>query len=106
MPSIFKTRKPKQFEIKSHYSGNERRDYLESRKRAIMYEQGLISDEQMPAEELIKGHFVEGTTHLRRRLEKDEDDPGASKRRMVRLGVWLLVAIVVLLWLFRETSAD
>lgn len=104
MPSIFKTQKPKRFEIKSHYSGNERRDYLESRKRAIMHEQGLISDDQMPAEELLRGRFVEGTTHLRRRIDKNEGDPEANKKRMVKLGVWLLVAVVILIWLFRETS--
>ncbi len=68
-----------------------------------MREEGLLPMEDMKAEELLRGKFVEGTTHLRRRKEKDEDaGPGAKSKRVVKMLVWLIVLVVLLHWLIKS----
>ncbi len=98
--SIFTTRKPKHFQRQYRFA-NERKEYIESRRRAIMFENGQLPMEDMKAEELLHGKFVNGTTHLRRRLEKDGDNPDAKKKRYVKMAVWLVVLVVLLYWLVK-----
>ena len=100
--SIFTTEKPRRFERVSRFN-NERKEYIESRKRMIMRQEGLLPMEDMKAEELLRGKFVEGTTHLKRRKEKDEESgPGAKNKRLVKMLVWLIVLVVLLHWLVKS----
>lgn len=99
--SIFTTEKPRRFERQSRFS-NERKEYLESRKRAIMREEGLLPAEEMKAEELIRGKFIEGTTHLRKLKEKEAEDGSDKNKRWVKMAVWLIVLVVLIVWLVRS----
>ena len=56
MSSIFSVQKPKHFERQPRF-GNERKEYIEQRKRQIMREEGLLPMEKDHAEELIRGKF-------------------------------------------------
>ena len=100
--SIFTVQKPKRFERTPRYS-NERKEYIEQRKRQIMRENGMLPVEEMNAEELIRGKFIEGTTHVRRRREKEEEE-GSNYRtkRLVKMLVWLIVLVMLLQWLIKE----
>lgn len=99
--SIFTVEKPRRFERQSRF-GNERKEYLEARKRAIMREEGLLPTEELSGEELIRGKFVQGTTHLRRRVEQDCDDKNAKQNRFSKLMLWLIILGVLFGWLLRE----
>lgn len=100
--SIFTTEKPKRFERIPRYS-NERKEYLEKRKRQIMQEQGLLPVEEMKAEEMLRGKFFESTEHVRRRREKEADEgPNYRSKRIVRMLVWLIVLVVLLHWLVKS----
>ena len=100
--SIFTTEKPRHFERTPHFN-NERREYLEQRKRQIMREEGLLPVEEMNAEELLRGKFIESTTHVRRRREKEEDEgPNYRSKRLVKIIVWLIVLVVLFHWLIKS----
>lgn len=100
--SIFTVQKPKRFERTPRYS-NERKEYLEKRKRQIMYEEGLLPVEEMKAEEMIRGKFIDSTTHVRRRREKEEDEgPNYRSKRIIKMLVWLILMIVLFHWLFKS----
>ncbi|MBP5346571.1 MAG: hypothetical protein J6Y99_10195 [Bacteroidales bacterium] len=100
--SIFTVQKPKRFERTPRYS-NERKEYIEQRKRQIMRENGMLPVEDMNAEELIRGKFIEGTTHVRRRREKEEEEgPSYRSKRLVKMLVWLIVLVMLLQWLIKE----
>ncbi|MBP5716086.1 MAG: hypothetical protein J6W69_03115 [Bacteroidales bacterium] len=100
--SIFSVEKPKRFERKPYF-GNERKEYLEKRKRQIMREEGLLPPEELKAEEMLRGKFFEGTTHVRRRREKEADEgPNYRTKRLVKMLVWLIVLVMLLHWLLNE----
>jgi len=99
--SIFTVEKPRRFERRNYYN-NERKEYLEARKRAIMREEGMLPTEELSGEELIRGKFVQGTTHLRRRMEQDGDDKNAKQSRFSKLMLWLIILIVFFGWLLRQ----
>lgn len=100
--SIFTTEKPRRFERQSRFS-NERKEYIESRKRAILREEGMLPVEEMNAEEMIRGKFVQGTTHLRRLKEKEEEEGVTDRsKRWVKIAVWLIVMVVLFGWLVRS----
>lgn len=92
--SIFTVEKPRRFERRNYFN-NERKEYLEKRKRAIMREEGLLPDEELRAEELLRGKFVQGTTHLKRRLENDAEDDDAKSKRWVKLALWVILLTVL-----------
>lgn len=100
MSSIFTVSKPKRFERTPRYS-NERKEYLEQRKRMIMRQEGLLPIEDMKAEEMLRGKFFESTTHVRRRREKEEEE-GSNYRskRIVKMLVWLILMVVLFHYLF------
>lgn len=101
MASIFSVSKPKKFEHTRRF-GNERKEYLDARVRKIKREMGLLPDEEFRPEESIRGTFAQGTTHLRRRLERDADNPDATKtNRYVKLGVALILLSVVFYYLIK-----
>ncbi|MBQ0056624.1 MAG: hypothetical protein KBT20_03105 [Bacteroidales bacterium] len=100
--SIFTVEKPRRFQRENRFS-NERKEYLEARRRIILHEEGILPTEELKAEEIIRGKFIEGTTHLRRRKEREEEEGTRDKsKRWVKMGVWLIVMVVLFVWLFRS----
>lgn len=100
--SIFTVRKPRKFERTSRFS-NERKEYIEQRKRQIMREEGMLPVEDLHAEELIRGKFFDSTTHVRRRREKEADEgPDYRSKRLVKILVWMILLVVLLGWLIKS----
>lgn len=100
MATIFSTTKPRHFERKNHF-GNERREWLEARVRKVKREMGELPDEELKAEEVIRGTFIEGTTHLKRRKEKEADEGVTRNNRYVKLGVAILLLVIVFYYLIK-----
>lgn len=78
------------------YQANERKQWLDARVRKIKREMGELPEEELRAEEVIRGTFIEGTKHLKRRKEKEEDEGGSHNNRYVKLGVAIVVLIIIL----------
>lgn len=101
MATIFSTAKPKKFEHKRRF-GNERKEYLEARIRKVKREMGLLPDEEFKPEESIRGSFLKGTVHLKRRAERDANDPDAPKKnRYIRLAIALILLIIIFFYLIK-----
>ena len=98
MATIFTTRKPRKFQHTPRFS-DPRKEALEARIRKVKREMGLLDEGELKPEETLRGTFAKGTTHLRRRLEKEDDE--APKNRYVKLAVWLIILTVLLIWIFR-----
>ena len=99
--SIFKTDKPKRFEHHSYLQKNERKQWLEARIRKVKREMGELPDEELKAEEVIRGTFIQGTTHLKRRKEKEEGESNAANNRYVKLAVAIVLLIIVFYYLIK-----
>ena len=87
--SFYNTRKPRQFSHKPIY-WDPHREAMEERVRKIKREIGM----EEPWEDYkpqIKGSFVEGTSHLKKSLDR-----GDNARRRKYKSVKLIVGIVVL----------
>lgn len=86
---MFAMRKPRGF----HYSYiyvDERKEKLAKMEEDAKRELGMLPEKEFSPED-IRGKFIEGTTHLKRRKE--------SGRRPVHLGVILVVvALLIYLW--------
>lgn len=100
MATIFTTQKPRRFERKNYF-GNERKEWLEARVRKVKREMGELPDEEWKAEETIRGTFIEGTRHLKRRKERDEVEGTGKNNRYVKLGVALILLIIVFYYLIK-----
>lgn len=100
MATIFTTQKPRRFERKNYF-GNERKEWLEARIRKVKREMGELPDEEWKAEETIRGTFIEGTRHLKRRKERDEEEGTGKNNRYVKLGVALILLIIVFYYLIK-----
>ena len=86
---MFAMRKPRGFNH-SYIYVDERKEKLakmeENAKRAL----GMLAEQECSAED-IRGKFIEGTTHLKRRKE--------SGRKPMHLGIILVVmAVLIYLW--------
>ncbi|MBR5715882.1 MAG: hypothetical protein IKX59_04795 [Bacteroidales bacterium] len=101
MASIFSTNKPKRFEHVSHFTKNERKQWLEARVRKVKREMGELPDEELKAEEIIRGTFIQGTKHLKRRKEK-EDAEGGQGNRYIKLAVAIVVMIIIFVYLIKS----
>lgn len=97
MANIFSTRKPRRFSRQPYFS-DPRKDALEARIRKVKRELGQLDDSDYKPEESIRGSFVEGTTHLRRRKDSEETSSG---NRYVKIAVWLIVMIALLYFLLK-----
>ena len=86
---MFTMRKPRGFSHPYIYV-DERKERLAKMEESAKRELGLLPEKKFSPED-IRGRFVEGTTHLKRRKE--------SGRKPVHLGV-LLLAIVLLAYLW------
>ena len=90
MATIFSVNKPRKFHRESYFR-DERKERLEARIRKVKREMGVLEDEEYKAEDTIRGSFVSGTSHLRRRMESDEEKGTDKNKRYVKLAVWALV---------------
>ncbi len=86
---MFTMRKPRGFHHPYIYV-DERKEKLDKMRENAKRELGMLPPKEFSPED-IRGKFVEGTTHLRRRKE--------SGRKPVHLGI-LLAAIVLLVYLW------
>ena len=90
MATIFSTAKPRKFHRESYFR-DERKERLEARIRKVKREMGMLEDEEYNAEDTIRGTFAANTTHLRRRLESDEERGTDKNKRYVKLAVWGII---------------
>ena len=91
--SFYNVRKPRQFEHKPIY-WDPHREAMQERVSKIKREMGM----EEPLEEYkpqIKGSFVEGTSHLKKSMDK-----GVDSRSLKYRNVKLLVALAVLAAVF------
>ena len=89
-------RKPRRFNPQYIYV-NERKEKLDKMEEQAKRELGMLSEKEFSPED-IRGKFVEGTTHLKRRKE--------SGRKPVHLGVILLIiALLLFLWHYLQTGS-
>lgn len=100
MATIFTTSKPRRFERKPYF-GNERKEWLEARIRKVKREMGELPDDELKAEEVIRGTFIEGTKHLKRRKERDEEEGNSKNNRYVKLGVALILLCIIFYYLVK-----
>ncbi len=85
---MFKMRKPRAYEHKYIYV-DERKEKLKKMEEAAKRELGMLPEREFRPED-IRGTFVEGTTHLKRRKE--------DGRKPLSYGT-MLVAIAILLFI-------
>ena len=86
---MFSTQKPRGFHH-SYIYVDERKEKLAKMTEDAKRELGMLPEKEFSPED-IRGKFIEGTTHLKRRKE--------SGRKPVQFGVLLaILAILVFLW--------
>lgn len=89
-------RKPRRFNHQYIYV-DERKEKLDKMEEKAKRDLGLLPEKPFSPED-IRGKFVEGTTHLRRRKE--------SGRRPVGLGVILIIlCFLIFLWHYLYTGS-
>lgn len=89
-------RKPRGFNHQYIYV-DERKEKLEKMEEDAKRELGMLPPKEFSPED-IRGKFVEGTTHLKRRK--------ASGRKPVSLGVILMIILgLLLLWNYLNTGS-
>ena len=86
---IFKSEKPRAYNHQYIYV-NERKERLAKIEENAKRDLGMLPPQELTAEERIRGKFVEGTTHLKRRKE--------SGRKPLTYAA-LLIGIVVLAYI-------
>lgn len=92
---MFTIRKPRGFNHQYIYV-NERKEKLTKMEDKAKRELGLLPEKEFSPED-IRGKFVEGTTHLKRRK--------LSGRKPVHLGmILLLIGILIFLWHYLQTG--
>lgn len=97
MFSFYNVRKPRQYNHTPIYY-DPRKEALEKRISKIKREMGV----EEPLEDYkpqIKGTFVEGTSHLKRSINKGEDIR-ARKYKIFKVFLWLAVLGFILWYLF------
>lgn len=93
---MFKARKPRRFNHQYIYH-DERKEKLAKMEEKAKRELGMLPEKEFNPED-IRGKFVEGTTHLKRRKE--------SGRRPVHLGVLILIiALLLFIWHYLVTGS-
>ncbi|WP_321333564.1 hypothetical protein [uncultured Bacteroides sp.] len=92
---MFSVRKPRSFNHKYIYV-DERKEKLAKMEEEAKRNLGMLPEKKFSAED-IKGKFIEGTTHLKRRKE--------SGRTPLHLGLILVVIVLLLyLWHYLQTG--
>ncbi len=85
---MFKMRQPRAYEHKYIYV-DERKEKLQKMEEAAKRELGMLPEREFRPED-IRGKFVEGTTHLKRRKE-DGRKPLSYATMLVAIGVLLFI---------------
>lgn len=93
--SFYNVRKPRQFDHKPIY-WDPHKEAMEERVQKIKREMGIEQEDLEHYRSSIKGSFVEGTSHLKKSLDKG-DDSRIRKYRNVKLIV-AAVLLAVLYW--------
>ncbi len=89
-------RKPRRFNHQYIYV-DERKEKLEKMEEQAKRDLGMLPEKEFSPED-IRGKFVEGTTHLKRRKE--------SGRKPVHLGVILvIIVLLIFLWHYLQTGS-
>lgn len=92
---MFTIRKPRGFNHQYIYV-NERKEKLAKMEDRAKRELGMLPEKEFSPED-IRGKFVEGTTHLKRRKQ--------SGRKPVHLGMILvLIAVLIFIWHYLQTG--
>lgn len=92
---MFTMRKPRGFNHQYIYV-DERKEKLAKMEEKAKRELGMLPEKKFAPED-IRGKFVEGTTHLKRRKQ--------SGRRPVHLGlIIILIALLAFLWHYLQTG--
>ena len=87
-------RKPRRFNHQYIYV-NERKEKLAKMEENAKRDLGMLPEKEFNPED-IRGKFIEGTTHLKRRK--------ASGRKPVSFGIFLIIlAFLLYLWLYLAT---
>ena len=94
---FYNLRKPRQFNHKPIY-WNPNKEALEDRIRKIEVEMGVREETVEEYKPNIKGSFVAGTSHLKKRKAKESNNKRSSDKN-TRLLLILLV-LVAILWYF------
>lgn len=93
---MFTMRKPRGFNHQYIYV-DERKEKLAKIEEKAKRELGMLPEKKFTPED-IRGKFVEGTTHLKRRKQ--------SGRKPVHLGmILILIALLVFLWHYLQTGS-
>lgn len=93
---LFKQAKPRGFQHTYIYY-DERKEKLAKMEEQAKRELGMAPEKEFNPED-IRGKFVEGTTHLKRRKQ--------SKRKPIHAGVIIIIiALLILLWHFLHTGS-
>lgn len=93
---MFNVRKPRRFNHRYIYV-DERKEKLAKMEENAKRELGMLPEKEFSPED-IRGKFIEGTTHLKRRKE--------SGRKPVHLGVILIIiALLIFLWHYLQTGS-
>lgn len=92
---MFTMRKPRGFNHQYIYV-NERKEKLAKMEEKAKRELGMLPEKKFTPED-IRGKFVEGTTHLKRRKQ--------SGRKPVHLGlIIILIVLLAFLWHYLQTG--
>lgn len=93
---MFSVRKPRRFNHQYIYA-DERKEKLNKMEEDAKRELGLLPKKEFSPED-IKGKFLEGTTHLKRRKE--------SGRKPLHIGVVLIViALLLYIWHYLQSGS-
>jgi hypothetical protein len=91
---LFRVQKPRGFHHSCIYV-DERREKLAKMEEDARRQLGILPAKEIKSED-IRGKFIEGTTHLKRRIN--------SKRRPFSVGVaFFFIALLVFLWYYLLT---
>ena len=90
---IFNQRKPRGFNHQYIYV-DERRERLREMEERAKRELGMMPQAQLTAEERIRGKFVEQTSHLKRKQEKE--NPISSKLLILVAALFGMILYVLL----------
>jgi len=94
--ALFKQNKPRRFNHQFIYY-DERKEKLAKMEENAKRELGMLPEKEINPED-IRGKFIEGTTHLKRRKQ--------SGRKPVHVGVILIIiALLLFLWHYLQTGS-
>ena len=93
---MFNVRKPRRFNHQYIYV-DERKEKLAKMEEDAKRELGMLPEKEFSPED-IRGKFIEGTTHLKRRKQ--------SGRKPVHVGVIIvIIALLIFLWHYLQTGS-